>query len=316
MKKSRNAISLTGGLGNQLFQLAFGLNISKSHALELVTDYGAPRHSGQEAAEILNFQLPANVSVSSPRRKSYFVSKSVGYLLRTGLELSKFERIPGIIFIANFLGSMLVSFHRKKIRNIIAGRGVGYFDLKGLRKGTFLIGYFQSYRWASEKSTYEKMKSLSPVFKSDELSNLIDQARIENPLMVHIRLGDYLLESHFGTPSRNYYDQAIRRHFENQNFDSIWLFSDDLVQAIEIIPTEFRPKIRCIDEIHTPTQTLELMRYGAGYVIANSTFSWWGAFLAYNSEVKIIAPNPWFAGMEEPLDLCPPEWIRLEAYRE
>jgi hypothetical protein len=63
----------------------------------------------------------------------------------------------------------------------------------------------------------------------------------------------------------------------------------------------------------SPAATLEVMRFGAGYVIANSSFSWWAAFLSKKPDVEVIAPQPWFQGMDEPRDLIPPNWQRIEA---
>jgi hypothetical protein len=56
------------------------------------------------------------------------------------------------------------------------------------------------------------------------------------------------------------------------------------------------------------------MRLGHGFVIANSSFSFWGAMLANRSEdIDVVAPEPWFSGMPEPRDLIPPNWLREKA---
>ena len=55
------------------------------------------------------------------------------------------------------------------------------------------------------------------------------------------------------------------------------------------------------------------MRLGRGYVIANSTFSWWAAYLSLNPGVEVVVPSPWFMGMEDPGELIPPNWKQLDA---
>jgi hypothetical protein len=62
------------------------------------------------------------------------------------------------------------------------------------------------------------------------------------------------------------------------------------------------------DKDISPSETLELMRYGRAYVIANSSFSWWGAYLRMNHRASVYAPKKWFKGMEDPADLIPPDW--------
>jgi hypothetical protein len=61
-----------------------------------------------------------------------------------------------------------------------------------------------------------------------------------------------------------------------------------------------------------PAETLELMRHGSAYVIANSTFSWWAAFLSYQSGCTKIMPAPWFQNMPSPIGIKPQDWIEIE----
>ena len=79
-----------------------------------------------------------------------------------------------------------------------------------------------------------------------------------------------------------------------------------------IIPQPYRQRCRWIDDIDDPSvETLEKMRFGSGYIIGNSTFSWWGAFLSYSPTPPTIAPTPWFIGLDNPRDLIPNEWMLI-----
>ena len=60
--------------------------------------------------------------------------------------------------------------------------------------------------------------------------------------------------------------------------------------------------------------TLALFRYGAGYVIANSSFSWWAAWSRHDRTAKVIHPKPWFVGLDTPLNLTPPDWESLPGH--
>jgi hypothetical protein len=282
----------------------------------LIADYGSPRHSGTELAEILNFKLPSNVQVDEVANRSLFVEKTAGYLLRLGIEPRAVEKFPGFKPISRMMGSVVLGIHKRNFRTIIVGQGVGYFNAKSDYKNKLFIGYFQSYRWASNPKTYNCISSIHPIIETQELIMLKKLAALEKPLFVHVRLGDYLLEDSFGIPSNEYYEQAIRKHLEFRTYKSIWLFSDDVEAAYEMLPKEFHPIVRIIKEVTNPSQTLELMRHGSGYVIANSSFSWWGAFLAHDRTALVIAPNPWFAGMPDPREICPTAWFRISAYND
>jgi hypothetical protein len=94
-------------------------------------------------------------------------------------------------------------------------------------------------------------------------------------------------------------------------YTKIWLFSDEPNEATSAIPSSLLDSTRIIPDFDKSSSlTLELMRHGKGYVIANSTFSWWGAFMSYSTEPEVCAPTPWFVGQEEPINLIPTTWHR------
>jgi hypothetical protein len=139
-------------------------------------------------------------------------------------------------------------------------------------------------------------------------------AKLESPLIVHVRLGDYKNEKDFGLPSEEYYAHAVRLLMKTDTYSKIWLFPDEPELARNRIPSEFRALVRVIEEIdNSPASTLELIKYGKGYVIVNSSFSWWGAFLAHYNLAKVIAPSPWFSNLDNPVDFIPKTWIQLSA---
>jgi hypothetical protein len=152
-------------------------------------------------------------------------------------------------------------------------------------------------------------------YYSEEVKTYIDLAKIEEPLIVHVRLGDYLKEDSFGIPSLAYYSLGISTLMESFNFRKIWLFSDDPKLAIDRIPIKYREQVRLIEPTHfTPSETLELMRFGKGYLLANSSFSWWGAFLSRTKNCPVIAPRKWFKLGPQPDQIVPPSWQTIEAF--
>jgi hypothetical protein len=137
-------------------------------------------------------------------------------------------------------------------------------------------------------------------------------ALIEKPLVVHVRLGDYLVEGGFGTLDQSYYLKAIGKAMELGDFGKIWMFSDEPSDAIRRLPSLPGLEVRVMPAFEeSPATALEVMRMGKGYVIANSTFSWWGASLSYQPNPVVVYPYPWFKSIDSPLDLVPPNWLPI-----
>jgi hypothetical protein len=114
-----------------------------------------------------------------------------------------------------------------------------------------------------------------------------------------------------------YYEKAISYILDHSNLNNIWLFSNEPEKAIELLPEWTRKRVRIIPESSmSPAETLQLMRHCHAFVIANSTFSWWGAYLAYNQDSIKIAPKPWFKGEPSPKDIIPESWKTFEAFEE
>jgi len=196
---------------------------------------------------------------------------------------------------------------------VVCPSGIGFSEIIVPPKHSFLVGYFQSYFW-SEK-IFEEMMTICPkqtTQKFEELKALATQKKI---LAVHVRLGDYLAIDTFGIPTSTYYENAIKLLCAETQYDELWLFSNEPEKAESYLGVIPRLDIRLIDDLeNSPANVLELMRYAHDYVIANSTFSWWGAFLSYNRSKKVVAPQPWFKGEPSPALLIPTNWNCLPGH--
>ena len=309
--RSNRLISLTGGLGNQLFQYSAALYQSDGFKLYLVTSLGSPRLSKSGRTEIYSYQIHEPELAASA---GWLTRKVTGYLLRQGLYKRGLEKLRIFRAATLLAGRIILSLHFREKINIIIAKGVGYSDLVHSRGSQLLIGYFQTYRWASSPQVLEKLYKLDLRVDSRKFQEYRDLAIVEEPLVVHIRLGDYKNEDDFGIPTRKYYNTAIQRQLESKKYGSIWLFSDEMEEAQQLLPKDLNLKIRLIPEVEeSAAATLQVMRLGHGYVIANSTFSWWGAFLSFRGDSLVIAPNPWFRNSPEPEQLIPHHWIRCDA---
>ena len=189
--------------------------------------------------------------------------------------------------------------------------GIGYVGSKS--KANFLIGYFQTFVYASELNVSKKLDSLRLANPTKQVTELINHSKLESPLI--IRRGDYAKESGFGLLGDEYYLEAIKDLFSTSEFKSIWVFSDEISKVAGMFDDKFNLPIRYIGDVdNSASALLEVMRHGKGFIIGNSSFSWWAAYLRYDKQAKVIAPTPWFAEQSEPKDLIPPDWRRLPGH--
>jgi len=315
MIKKSKITTLTGGLGNQLFQLAVGLYVCDQASLHIDWVLGKPRLNNQGFPEVDSFHLPERATLSNSKKSRLFFAKTAGFYLRQGVEPRKYEKSKGITFLTRIATGIVLSLYFKKTVLPYSISGVGFTNLRDQINRNLLIGYFQSYRWMESASVSSQMRALKLKVESSELAEYRILAEIEQPLIVHIRLGDYKGEDAFGIPNIDYYRSAIKDQLQLNQYRKIWAFSDEPGLAKDVLK-DFDPElIRWIPEIANSTaQTFEVMRFGRGYVIANSSFSWWGAALSYNLGAPVIAPSPWFKNMIEPAYLIPAHWTRLPAW--
>ena len=175
-----------------------------------------------------------------------------------------------------------------------------------------LIGNFHSYRWINQNlNQYRNELQLKQDNKTFGFINKnIDGSK---RLIVHVRLGDYLRIPELNVVGRNYFKGAIIEAFSVYEYDEIWVFTNDIGKVKDYLDESNQAKYRFFDsDQFTSAETLEIMKIGDGYVLSNSTYSWWGAFLSHKDPVSILIPSKWYRSTPEPLDLIPKSWQRFE----
>jgi hypothetical protein len=166
------------------------------------------------------------------------------------------------------------------------------------------------------------------IFKDEILEpckEIIDE--IENPIFLHVRRGDYLVkpEAHPACPI-GYYEKALTHFDENSTVlvfsdDIEWCGEQELFQGDRFMLSEYTEKYpQTCDTLQGRQQALIpyfdlcMMSLCGGGISANSTMSWWGAWLIENPTQPIVAPNPWFGSMYNHYnmkDLLPENWVEV-----
>jgi len=176
-----------------------------------------------------------------------------------------------------------------------------------------LVGHYISYKYFEHCENYIKQMFVLPIGLQLEIDNKYNNIDFSSSISMHIRRGDYLQLSNYHTNlNLNYYNNGLK-YFENIN--NIYIFSDDIEWCKKNISFENK-NVFFIDR-QKEIYDLYLMSKFENFIIANSTFSWWGAYLSTAKNKKVIAPLNWFGpkrtqnNLLEIEDLIPQQWIKI-----
>jgi hypothetical protein len=198
-------------------------------------------------------------------------------------------------------------------------QGFHYTEIPYISGDVYLNTYFQSSRYFDDVDIktlfiYPEEESNRIMFEFNEKYKNVDMSK---SCSIHVRRGDYLkFPDHHPTQTMAYYSKAIKKMPK----DSVFLiFSDDINWCKENFPDA--PNKFIFIEGNKDFEDLHIMTKCAHNIIANSTFSWWGAYLNENNDNKsdintniTIVPSIWFGGGypdNDIKDLYLPQWIKI-----
>jgi len=179
-----------------------------------------------------------------------------------------------------------------------------------------LVGLFQSEKYfANKRDLILKEFTFKKALQNKNLE-LSKRLQSENAVAVHIRRGEFAADStinkNIGTSSLDYYNKAIEHIKNNVENPVFYIFSDSpdwVKENFKILKNATQIDWNTGKESYIDMQLMSLCKHN---VIANSTFSWWGAWLNQNPNKIVIAPQKWFASLKyDTKDLIPETWIRL-----
>lgn len=288
-------VRMMGGLGNQMFQYAFGLALADFYKTKLVLD-------------ILHLKNPIKFEKVS---RDFHIDKIVSHfeLLTERQYHSIFLSHPSkfIRYIDKINRKFFpISFYKEK--QIFFDEGV--FKLN---PPAYFTGYWQSPLYFESissqiKKTFNFDFPISPKLKEIE-SDIVES----NSVCIHYRRTDMVQNPSDLSNKKEYYDKALQDLIKNNSNLKAYIFSDDpewCRKEIKIpIPHEI---VSDEKDIESPLRDLQLMVKCQHFIIPNSTFSWWAAWLGQNSKSQVYVPKVWHTDPKLSLtDICPPHWIRI-----
>lgn len=297
-------VNIIGGLGNQMFQYAFALALKREHHEEdvyLDTQHyrtlffrrykGANLHNGYEIEDVFP---------------------------RANLPIARFGQIVKVSYwIPNYVLSRVA-------RKVLPNRRTEYvstysqnysFDKKALEYegDCYYEGYWQSVHYSSIVR-----KELIDVFRhpvpNEYNSEMIRRIESSNSVGIHVRRGDYLKVPDFrGICDINYYKKAISDILSDGKHHVFFIFSNDVVWCEENIkPLLLGHDLEIVNGNTGKNSCWDmfLMTHCKDLIIANSSFSWWGAFLNENVN-RVYAPDPWL-NRDCEIDVYADSWIKVK----
>ncbi len=289
-----NIVQIQSGLGNQMFQYAFYVAL-KHHQPDTKIDASIyrhrPSHNGYELERIFAIH-PEHATITECNqladvRKDLFseIRRALGWGKRTTGQLV-IEPDPAQGWCPELLHA----------------------------DNCYLQGYWQSEKYFAEvkEQVRQDFQFCLPLSPEDE--QWAKQIQNSNSVSVHIRRGDYLKKRRvedYNVCSVSYYRSAVKTIQAQVEHPVFYVFSDEPEwgKAQEIFPegTIFVSG-HTGEKAYIDMQLMSLCRH---HIIANSSFSWWGAWLGQQEETITIAPDTWFRNRPRP-DIIPQEWTTID----
>ncbi|MBA2611420.1 MAG: alpha-1,2-fucosyltransferase [Bacteroidetes bacterium] len=291
-------VKLIGGLGNQLFQYAAGIALANYHKTELFLDISYLNADTKGAYTKRKFELDKfNITAKLADIKILENFNFDENIFR--MRLKKLS--PGLF------NKMIFNEHQFNFHN----------NFLKLPNTTYLNGYWQSEKYFNSfrVKLLEEITLTMPL--SEEALAVDGKIREVNSVSLHVRRGDFVsLKSanHFhGHLDIDYYKLAFEKINTKIKDATYFIFSDDMDWCKANF--DFIPSKKFVDGEMNNISTHEeliLMSHCRHNIIANSSFSWWGAWLNQNSDKIVIAPKNWFADKTiNTNDLIPGNWIKI-----
>ena len=195
-------------------------------------------------------------------------------------------------------------------------RGWGY-DPEALAQpdGSYLLGFFQSERYFAPiaETLRDELTPAAP--DDDATADLCAEIERREAVSIHVRRGDYLRSPNHNVCTLDYYREAIRRARDRLSDPWFFVFSDDLAWCRAHLPVERGEFVDLAHSRVAPCNDLRLMSRCQHHIIANSTYSWWGAWLNPHPDKQVWAPGRWFGdddmNRRALADTIPETWERV-----
>ncbi len=293
-------IKLMGGLGNQMFQYALGKKLAKQHQTNLGLELSFYKKGASRRALKNSWLLLKGLFTKDGLRKAL-------------MEIKQDKRQYDLKY---FLLDDRVKKLNKTNLPIVKETKEFCFNPELLNSGDDLAydGYFNTSKYFEDIADLIRADfKLKEIYRSTLPPELIEKIKASQSVSVHIRRGDYArldaVKKFHGLCDLDYYERAAKLIQTKLTNPIFFIFSDDINWCKNNLHLKAEMIFMAERENY---QDLYLMSLCWHNIIANSTFSWWGAWLNDNPNKIVIAPKRWLVNPQiETTDLLPDNWLKI-----
>lgn len=287
---------LIGGLGNQMFQYATGRALAERHGVPLLLDASGFAHYELRRYELAELSIQSRVATEDELARA-------GVVAITPTLLNRVKRKLGMQRPANVLREGSFTYDAR---------------IEGVQAPVYLDGYWQSERYFV--GIADMLRKEFTLNAPTDSANADMASRIaaagNKAVSLHIRRGDYVNNPHtaqyHGVCSLDYYRAAVEHVAARVADPHFFIFSDDHAWVSENFRLSHATTLVDVNGADRGVWDMALMKACGHHIIANSSFSWWGAWLNPAVDKIVVAPERWFAGAShDTSDLIPSTWVRL-----
>jgi Glycosyl transferase family 11 len=289
-------VRLTGGLGNQMFQYALGRRLADADAGNLWLDLGAFRSAGLRGETLRRFGLDA-FAIKGQRLSGSRAALLLPFPRRLPRRLAFLPRWPGRVRVVREASKLFDP-------GVLAKRGELYLD-----------GYWQTEKYFADIADIIRDDFALREPMTGQRAALVREIEGASSVSVHVRRGDYVTNASaaafHGTCSPDWYAAALERIAAAVERPRFYVFSDDPAWVRANLPRGYDLRFVDPQPDGRDCQDMHVMARCRHHIIANSSFSWWGAWLNPSAAKRVIAPARWFAADPAPTDHVPATWWRM-----
>ena len=305
-------VKLMGGMGNQMFQYAMARTLSHRHNCRLFIDKSLCAEAERLTSSGLSLR-PFGLDVFNIQGQ--IVNDEACHRTLKIRKENRLRRSAALMFcrVANNFSNCwrVLIYERKDVA----------FDKSLLRlpDNVVLQGYFPSYKYFRGIEDVIRRDFAFTVEPDEQNQKMIELISSSNSISVHLRRGDYIsnekTRGKFGVCNLTYYEKAIDYFIKTVEEPRIFIFTNDPDYAEDNLKINYPSIYVTHNSGRKSFEDMRLMSLCRHNIIANSSFSWWGAWINKNPDKIVIAPSPAFdkVGLNDH-DFYPESWLLLPKY--